>query len=286
VAPPFRARVTRVLVRAGEQVVRGQAIAQVAMPDVIQAAGAFAAATTRLEAYQRRKEQLEALRKDGLVKLSDLLEAETRLAEARADQQTALGTLRAADLVAADVPRLLDGHGEVSIRTPIAGTVTEVRASLGETREPSGEPLARVAASGESRVEARLAHAPPPGARFEFVTAGGDHHPLTPLGHAPLVDGRDGTTAAWFAPAAGARLPSGLAGTLVVRLDKAAAAVPARAVALDAGQAYVVLNGPAGPKRTPVEVLASSGADALVRGGVKPGDEVAADAALASRGDS
>jgi hypothetical protein len=35
-----------------------------------------------------------------------------------------------------------------------------------------------------------------------------------------------------------------------------------------------------------VVVLASSGADALVRGGVKPGDEVAADAALASRSDS
>jgi biotin carboxyl carrier protein len=286
VAPTFRARVTRILVRAGELVARGQVVAQVAMPDVIQAAGAYAAATTRLEAYQRRKEQLDALRKDGLVKLSDLLEAETRLAEARADQQTALGTLRAADLGAADVARLLDGNGEVSIRSPIAGTVTEVRASLGETREPSGEPLARVAAGGESRVEARLAHAPPPGARFEFVTAAGEHHPLTALGHAPVVDSRDGTTAAWFAPAAGARLPSGLAGTLVVRLDGTAAAIPARAVALDAGKAYVVLNGPGGPKRTPVEVLASSGADALVRGGLKPGDEVAADAALASRGDS
>jgi multidrug efflux pump subunit AcrA (membrane-fusion protein) len=286
VAPPFRARVTRILVRAGEQVTRGQAIAQVAMPDVIQAAGAFAAATTRLEAYLRRKEQLEALRKDGLVKLSDLLEAETRLAEARADQQTALGTLRAADLGATDVPRLLEGNGQVAIRSPIAGTVTEVRALLGETREPSGEPLARVAAGGETRVEARLAHAPPPGARFEFVTAGGEHHPLKPLGNAPVVDGRDGTTAAWFAPTASARLPSGLAGTLVVRLDEAAAAVPARAVALDAGQAYVLLNGPAGPRRVPVEVLASSGADALVRGGIKPGDEVAADAALASRSDS
>jgi biotin carboxyl carrier protein len=286
ISPTFRARVTRILVRAGEPVVRGQVVAYVAMPDVIQAAGAFAAATTRLEAYQRRKEQLDALRKDGLVKLSDLLEAETRLAEARAEQQTALGTLRAADLGAAEVPRLLDGSGEVAIRSPITGTVTEVRASLGETREPSGEPLARVAAAGASRVEARLAHAPPAGARFELHTAGGERYLLTALGQAPVVDGRDGTTAAWFLPAAGTRLPAGLAGTLVVRLDESAAAVPARAVALEAGQAYVVLNGPGGPRRVRVEVLASSGADALVRGGVKPGDEVAADAALTSRGDS
>jgi cobalt-zinc-cadmium efflux system membrane fusion protein len=219
------------------------------------------------------------------VKLSDLLEAGTRLAEARADQQSALGTLRAADLGAADVPRLLDGNGEVAIRSPIAGTVTEVRASLGETREPAGEPLARVAAGGEARVEARLAHAPPPGSRFEFVTSAGAHHPLTALGQAPVVDGRDGTTAAWFAPAPGTRLPAGMAGTLVVRLDGAAAAVPARAVTLEAGQAWVVLQGAAGPRRVAVEVLASSGADALVRG-VKPGDEVAADGALAARGDT
>jgi len=35
-----------------------------------------------------------------------------------------------------------------------------------------------------------------------------------------------------------------------------------------------------------VEVLSSSGADALVRGALRPGDEVAADAALAPGSDS
>ena len=284
VAPPFRARVSRILVKPGEVVARGQAVAMVAMPDVIQAAGAYAAASTRLDGYRRRREQLEALRADGLVKLADLLEAETRLAEARADQQSALGTLRAADLSAEDVPRLQGGPVDVALRSPIAGTVTEVRAVLGETREAAGEPLARVAAAGEVRVEARLAHAPPAGARYELVTASGERQPLTPLGRAPVVDGRDGTTAAWFAPAGTARLPAGLSGTLVVRIGEEAAAVPARAVALDGARAYLVARGAGGPHRVEVEVLASSGADALVRGAVRPGDEVAADAALAGEG--
>lgn len=281
VTPPFRARITRIAVRAGEKVARGQVIAEVVMPEVVQAAGAYAAASTRLEAYARRKDQLDALKKDGLVKLSDLLEAETKLAEARADQQSALATLRAADLVAADARRILDGSGQVGLRSPIAGVVHEVKASIGETREAAGEPIARVAADGETRIEARLAYAPPATARFELILPDGSRQPVDLLGRAPVVDPRDGTTAAWFAGRnGGARLPAGLSARLAVKMGEAAAAVPARAVALDGKQAYVVRNVAGKPQRLPVQVLATSGADALVKG-VEPGVEVAADAALA-----
>ncbi|ACG75130.1 conserved hypothetical protein [Anaeromyxobacter sp. K] len=282
VTPPFRARITRIAVRAGEKVAKGQVIAEVVMPEVVQAAGAYAAATTRLEAYQRRKDQLDGLKKDGLVKLSDLLEAETKLAEARADQQSALATLRAADLAAGDARRILDGSGQVGLRSPISGMVHEVKASIGETREAAGEPIARVAADGETRVEARLAYAPPPTAKFELILPDGTRHPVDLLGRAPVVDPRDGTTAAWFAGHnGGARLPAGLSARLAVKMGEAAAAVPARAVALDGKQAYVVRNVAGKPQRLPVQVLATSGADALVKG-VEPGVEVAADAALAA----
>jgi biotin carboxyl carrier protein len=282
VTPPFRARITRIAVRAGEKVARGQVIAEVVMPEVVQAAGAYAAATTRLEAYQRRKDQLDGLKKEGLVKLSDLLESETKLAEARADQQSALATLRAADLAAADARRILDGSGQVGLRSPISGMVHEVKASIGETREAAGEPIARVAADGETRVEARLAYAPPPNAKFELILPDGTRHPVDLLGRAPVVDPRDGTTAAWFAGRnGGARLPAGLSARLAVKMGEAAAAVPARAVALDGKQAYVVRNVSGKPQRLPVQVLATSGADALVKG-IEPGAEVAADAALAA----
>ncbi|BDG10224.1 efflux RND transporter periplasmic adaptor subunit [Anaeromyxobacter paludicola] len=282
VVPPFRARVARVHVRAGEQVRKGQPVCDVIMPEVLQAAGTYAAASTRVQAYQRRRDQLESLKKEGLVRAADLLEVETRLAEAKADQQGALATLRVAGLEGADAARLLAGAGQLTLRSPIDGIVTEVKASLGETREAAGEPIARVAGEGEARVEARLARSLPAHARYELALATGERHPLALIGRAPVVDGRDGTALAWFSPPAAARLTPGLAGRLVVQLGQGAgAAVPARAVALAPEGAYVVVNRGGAPARVAVQVLATSGADALVRGDLKAGDEVAADAALA-----
>ena len=104
VVPPYRARVLRVLVRPGERVTKGQALVEVVMPEVSAAAGAYAAASTRVNAYRRRKAQLDALKADGLVRLVDVLEAETKLAEALADQQSAAATLPR--LPRSNLPRL------------------------------------------------------------------------------------------------------------------------------------------------------------------------------------
>jgi biotin carboxyl carrier protein len=283
VVPPYRARVVRVLVRPGEVVRRGQPLVEVVMPEVTTAAGAYAAATTRLEAYGRRKAQLEALKGEGLVRLADLLEAETKLAEARADQQAAAATLRTAQVDAADAAAIVAGTAPVTLKSPIAGMVTAVQAALGDTREPTGDPIARVAGEGDSRVEARLSRPfEPAGARFELVSSSGARYPLAFVARAPVYDPRDGTLAAWFRPPAGTRLPNGLTGRLVVTLqdEAGAAVVPARAVALAEGKAHVVVHRGGKGERVPVEVVASSGAEALVKG-IAVGTEVAADAALA-----
>ena len=98
----------------------------------------------------------------------------------------------------------------------------------------------------------------------------------------PMVESGDGTVRTWFEPVADVSLPHGAACRLRVLVDAAsgAVAVPAKAVGLHGGKA-VVLSRKAG---APVEVvvLASSGADALVKGPIAPGDEVAAEAPLAS----
>ncbi len=286
VAPPVRARVARIHVRPGERVRRGQPLVDVVMPQVVQAAGSYAAATTRLEAYARRKAQLDSLRGDGLVRLTDLLEADTRLSEARAEQQGSLATLRVAQLEADDVPRLLSGTGQVALRSPIDGMVTAVRAALGETRDPGGEAMIQVAGEGEPRIEARFARTwPEEGARYELVAPGGQRVKVTFVARAPAVDPRDGAIVAWFRPPADSRLPNGLAGRLEVGLPPASgfAVVPARAVALDGSKAYVVVHRSGVAGRVPVEVLATSGADALVRG-LAADEEVAADASLAAAG--
>ena len=317
VVPPFRARVVRIHARPGQRLLRGAPVLDVVMPDVLRAAGAYVAASTRLSAYGKRKAQLDSLRGEGLVRLADLAEVEGRLAEAMADQQAALGLLRGADLTGADAARLLTGPGTLTLRSPIAGVVTEVRATLGETHENSDLPLAHIAGEGELRVEARLSGPLPPGARLEFASATGLRCALTLLGVAPVVDPRDGSTLAWLAPAgrAGAALPPlraeapaadppqgagcpealppGLSGRLRISLERAdgVVVVPVRALWLR-GQVTAVLRraaaGGSATRRVPVQVLATAGDLALVRESaaeqppLRADDEVVQDASLVS----
>ncbi|HEX8907555.1 MAG TPA: efflux RND transporter periplasmic adaptor subunit [Anaeromyxobacteraceae bacterium] len=287
VSPPFRARIVRIRVKPGETVKRGDVVADVVMPEVVQAAGTYASAATRVGAYERRLAQLEGLKKEGMVRLSELLDVQTKLAEARADQHSALAMLRVAGLAGDDARRLLASRGgEVALRSPIDGVVTQVKAAIGENREAAGEPLVRVAGEGEPRVEARCARVMPRKAEYEIWLATGERHPLREVGHAPQVDPRDGTTLVWFAPAAGTRLVQGQTGKVKIRLEEeeGAVAVPARAVGLGPKGPFLVVNRAGKPERVEVEVVAASGAEALVRGAVKIGDEIAADAAQTELG--
>lgn len=284
VVPPFRARVVRIHVRPGQPVERGAPIMDVVMPEVVRAAGAYVAAGTRLAAYGKQLEQLRALRKDGMVRLGDLAEAETRVAEAQADQQAALGTLRGADLSGADAARLLGGAGTVTLRSPLPGLVTAVRATLGETHENSDLSLAQIVGRGEVQIEAHLSRPLPEGAALRFTSPPRPPCPVTLGSVAPAADPRDGTTLAWFQPQGGCDLPQGLQGKLQVQLDPrgGAVAVPARALlpANDAAPPRVRRRRGGADALVEVSVLAVSGADALVRaadGALVVGDEVAED---------
>lgn len=281
VVPPFSARITKVHVEHGERVEEGAPIADVVMPELARAAGAFAAAGTRIGAHGRRKTQLEELRKDGLAKLAEIAEVEGALADASAAQQMALATLKIAGLGPKDVASLVRSGGLVTLKSPVAGVVTELDAALGESREPTGAPIARIEGAGAARVEARFAQRPPPGARFVFVGPLGQTTALTLLNEAPSTNGRDGTVAAWFKPAEALHLPHGTLGKVRVSPDPggAAVAIPAAAVTLKDGAAVVFSRKTGAP--LPVKVLSSSGADALVEGDLRPGDEVAADASRA-----
>ena len=283
VVPPYRARVLKVLVRPGQMVKKGQPLVEVVMPEVSTAAGAYAAASTRVDAYGRRKAQLEALKADGLVRLADVLEAETKLAEAKANQQSAAAALRTAQIEPAEAAAIVAGRTPVVLKSPIAGMVTAVGAGVGDSREPGGEPLVRVAGEGDSRVEARFSRpVDPNNASYEFIATGGAHHRLTFVARAPMVDPRDGTIAVWLVPDKGTKLQPGLTGRVVVSIPGAAGAavVPSRAIGLEEGKPFVVVRRDGTPQKVQVDVFASSGAEALVTG-VAVDEEVAADAALA-----
>lgn len=277
VNPPYPGQTVKVSVRAGERVRRGQAVAEIMMPAVVAAAGENAAARTRRDAYSGRMQQLRALKAEGLVRSVELAEAEMRLAEARADEERTAAVLRSAGVAPEQARAIAENGGLVSIKSPIDGVVTEVSAALGETRDSAGAPLVRIAGVAPARIEARAAHPLPEGAAFEFVTAAGERVPVHRVSEAPLVDARDGTTAAWFDPDPMRALPGGLTGKLRIIPPKrpGLTIAPRSAVGKTADSTFVRARRRDRADDVTVKVLMSSGADALIESSLPAGTEIA-----------
>ncbi len=281
-APPLEARIVKVPVRPGQQLKKGVVIAEVLMPELVAAAGSLASSSELVRGYEARRETLLALKKDGLALSGDLAEVEAKLAEARAQRQLALSTLRLAGYSAGDAARLLESP-TVPLRAPIAGVLVALDAVPGEIRAPSGEPLARIVGEGEVQVEARMPSELPQEAKLEFVDAAGSRVPLTLVSRSPLRDPVDGSTTLWARPAqgAGAALAPGASGRVQVSFDDAAAlaVVPSRAIAAGEQGTFVLVREGGSISRVPVTVRATGQVDALVEGSLQQGAEVAADAA-------
>lgn len=305
IMPTFRAQVVAVLVRPGQRVTPGMPVLTVLMPEVLRAAGSYQGAALRIAAYQQRREQLLSLKSEGLLRVADLSESEARLAEAKATQLEALATLQAASLSPGEAAGLSSGGGRVFLRSPVAGVVTSVQASLGQVTD-GGTALVKIAGSGEVRIEARLLFGLPAHARYELILPSGARRLLTLSDRSPQLDSRDGTVQAWLIvaqptaaptgptgptdPAVMSDLPPGLVGKLQVYVDEAdatlaqAVLVPARALLLKNSRAHVLRRLAKGDHELlPVQVLLTTGADALVKattGKLSIGDEVATDASL------
>lgn len=269
VVPPVEARVTRVRVRAGQTVAVGEPLIDVLMPQVVQAAGAQAAARIRLDALGRRRSQLEALKAEGLVRLGDLAELEAQSAVAQADLVAATATLRGAGVNDKAATALLASEGQMPLASPIAGLVTSVDVTAGEVRQPSGRPCVEVVAPGDLRIEARWSAELPPEARAEFVGHDGATVPLVLISTSPRVESTDGARLAWFAleTAGGpSALRAGAAGRVRVVPESTWRVVPAQALR-SSGQGHELLVRTAsGSAWRPVVPLLTSGADAVVSG--------------------
>ena len=277
VNPPYTGQIVGLRVRPGDQVKRGQVVAEIVMPSVIAAVGEQASARTKIDAYLRRMEQLDALKAEGLVRSIEIADVDMRLAEARADEQRASAVLRSAGIGVSEGRRLSGGRGAVPLRSPIDGTVTEVSAALGEVRDGAGGPVARIAGTANARIEARAVQGLPLDARCEFVTAEGDKILLRFIGESPVADPRDGTRATWFEPNPARPLRAGVTGKLRVTVPEreGLTVAPRSAVGESSAGTYVRARKPTGIATVPVKVLLSSGAEALIESALPAGTEIA-----------
>lgn len=277
-APPLQARIVRVRVHPGQRVAQYEPLVDVLMPDVLHAAGDLVGEQLKVEAFSRRKLQLEALKAEGLARVAELAEVEAQLATARADSQAARATLRASGVSDKLAEGLVSGDGVVTLRSPIAGLVSSVDAVVGEVRDPSGKTLVTVVGEGEGRVEARLPSSVGPAARFSFVS-GAQARAIELISISPRLEAADGSRLAWFSvPDAG--LSIGATGRVRIGADPSWRVVPARALFDVDGRTRVRARTKDGtPALVDVRVIARSGAEAVV-------DGLASDAVVAAEADA
>ncbi len=182
VSVPVAARITRVLANAGQTVRQGEALAELTSPELGRARADYLSAAARVELAEAALERKRGLAAERIAPLREVQEAESEAAGARA----ALRAARAAVGAFGVEPPPDDSEDATSssftLRSPIAGSVIERDAVLGQMLDPSVaafhvgdlsslwltvQAFERDAVRVQNGVTARVAFAALPGRDFE-----------------------------------------------------------------------------------------------------------------------
>jgi cobalt-zinc-cadmium efflux system membrane fusion protein len=137
VGTPVAARVTRLLVNAGDAVRADQALVELTSPELGRQRAEYLSASARLELAEAALDRKRGLAAEKIVPLREVQEAESAAGEARA----ALRSLRVAIAAFGVEPPADDGEGATSsafvLRSPVAGSVIERSAVVGQMLDPA-----------------------------------------------------------------------------------------------------------------------------------------------------
>lgn len=280
VGAPVAGRVSAVLVRTGERVKAGDPLLRIESADAAAARAALEQASTRLAGaetvYQRNVTMLEK----GVGLETERQESEVRLKEARTEHRRAQQT----------VGLLGPGSGgQVIVRAPSNGVVTQIKVAVGATVGAGGEALlelgdpsllqivAQVAESEASRV------APGQDAEVE-LPALSTRFPARVETISPRVDAESRRMQVYLAPA---KRVDGLQAGMLAQVALSAGSdsaiiVPVSAVLIKDGKRRVVYIEEADGKYAARDVVLGRNRDGLVAvlKGLSPGDRVVVRGAL------
>ena len=137
VGAPVAARVTRLLVNAGDAVRSGQTLAELTSPELGRKRAEYRSESARLKLAEAALERKRGLATEKIVPLREVQEAESAAGEARA----ALRASRAAIAAFGVEPPADDGDGATSsafaLTSPVAGSVIERAAVVGQMLDPA-----------------------------------------------------------------------------------------------------------------------------------------------------
>lgn len=276
---PYRASVVAVPARVGDRVQEGAPLAELSVPELLQAAAALRGISAQLEAYERRRERLSELRGRGLVQAGEVFEVESSVGRLSSEQALALSTLKAFR-IDGKARRELLRKGTVMLTSPVDGVVTRIAVHPGSVAE-AGVTIAEIAGVASARVEVTFTGALDPGIELQFITESLPPLPLRSEAISTVVEPQWGRTLAWFALQEDVPLPEGLRGKVLVHsTEETLLTVPVNALRLHEGQAWVGQQAEPGSPVVMVEVdvLRTLEGMALVRSAsLKVGDRIVAD---------
>ena len=137
VGVPVQARVTRLLVNAGQTVRLGQILAELTSPELGQARAAYQSAEARVTLADAALDRKRGLAAEKIVPLREVQEAESQAAEARAALRTARAAIGAFGVEPPSSDTVDATASTFVLRSPVGGSVIERRAVLGQMLDPS-----------------------------------------------------------------------------------------------------------------------------------------------------
>lgn len=139
IGPPVQGRVSRVTVVVGDRVAKDQVLLTIHAPDIAAARAQVAQARTARALAERNAERAALLVEKGAGSDTERLQAAAALAQARTEEERALGAVNALGTGVA-------GSSEYQLRSPIAGVVVERNVSVGtEVHTDQDRPVVKVA---------------------------------------------------------------------------------------------------------------------------------------------
>ena len=137
VGVPVPARVTRLLVNAGQTVRRGQTLAELTSPELGQARAEYLSAEARVRLADAALERKRGLAAERIVPLREVQEAESQAAEARAGLRTARAAIGAFGVEPPSTDTAEATASTFVLRALVSGSVIERRAVVGQMLDPS-----------------------------------------------------------------------------------------------------------------------------------------------------
>lgn len=281
VSAPLGGLITQVVVRENDKVTRGQLLMRLISPDLGPMQLQLVQAATRARLARQTAARERSLHEEGIIPLRRVQEAEAQLAEAQAAVGQAQAALELAGMARSDIARVLRTskfENNLALRASAAGTVVDVKVKSGQ-RVAAADPLMRVANTETLWLEI---HAPADTARSwvkgTSLRIDGRNAQAQVLSTSSAVDPASQTVEIRAAVVSGA---SGLRPGEAVKVIAPTPSfdnawdVPIGALARDGTRVVVFVRTAQGFEARPVEVLASAGQSARVRGKFNAGERIA-----------